>query len=106
MKTTISKKPTASRQDRLLRELIHDPYKTKGKLPEPTVCPICKAVFRDGRWEWAESWPESARQEICQACHRTKDDYAAGIVTLSGGGGAVLNEGEPGVGWYSVEIKE
>jgi hypothetical protein len=72
------------RKDRLMHEHIHDPYKTKHKLPEPTFCPNCKAVFRDGRWCWADSWPADAHQELCQACHRTRDDYPAGIITLTG----------------------
>src|SRR5580765_6633194 len=73
---------TPSRRDRLIHERVHDPYKTKHKLPEPSVCPVCKAVFRHGRWQWAESWPMDARQETCQACHRVKDDYPAGVVRL------------------------
>lgn len=75
---------TQTRQDRRIRERIHDPYKTKHKLPEPSFCPVCKSVFKDGRWQWAEAWPSDAHQETCQACQRTKDDYPAGLVTLSG----------------------
>ena len=41
-------------------------------------CPACNAVFKDGRWQWAESWPADAHKETCQACHRTKDNYPAG----------------------------
>ena len=74
-----------SRRDRLVREHIHDPYKTKSKYPEPTVCPVCNAVYRDGRWQWADSWPADSRQALCQACQRTKDNYPAGVVTLRGG---------------------
>jgi hypothetical protein len=28
-----------------------DAYQAKGKLPEPTVCPQCSAVFHEGRWQ-------------------------------------------------------
>ncbi len=73
------------RMDRLIREHVHDPYKTRLKLPEPTVCPECGAVFHEGRWQWAEFAPADANEEMCQACHRTKDKYPAGILTLSGG---------------------
>ena len=59
-----------------------DPYKTPGKLPEPAVCPQCGAVFQHGRWQWAER-PVDARDVVCQACHRTKDHYPAGIVTVA-----------------------
>ena len=76
--------PTRSRRDRLIHEMVHDPYKTKHKLVEPSVCPVCNAVFRHGRWQWAESWPMDARQETCQACHRVKDGYPEGVVRLSG----------------------
>ncbi len=72
------------RRDRLIRERVHDPYKTRLKLAEPTACPKCGAVYRDGRWSWAPS-PEGANQELCQACHRINDRYPAGEVTLSGG---------------------
>src|SRR5689334_9396882 len=73
-----------ARRDRLLRERIHDPYKTKSKLSEPTVCPVCNAVFKKGRWQWAASWPADSHKEICQACHRIKDGYPAGVLTLTG----------------------
>lgn len=71
------------RQDRRLREHVHDPYKTRKKLSEPTVCPDCGAVFHKGRWSWGEA-PADAARERCQACHRVADDYPAGYVTLRG----------------------
>jgi hypothetical protein len=37
---------TSYRKNRLIHEHVHDPYKTKSKPPEPTVCPICYAVLR------------------------------------------------------------
>ncbi len=63
---------------------ITDPYKRTGKLAEPTVCPQCGAVYREGRWQWAER-PHPAQEALCQACRRINDDYPAGIVTISGG---------------------
>jgi len=74
----------AQRRDRLIHEHIHDTYKSRGKLPEPTVCPQCRAIYHQGRWQWAESWPCQSHEELCPACHRIKDHYPAGIVTLSG----------------------
>lgn len=73
------------RKDRLIHERVHDPYKFKHKLPEPCVCPVCHAIFRDGRWQWAESWPVGSHRELCQACQRVRDKFPAGVVTLRGG---------------------
>jgi NMD protein affecting ribosome stability and mRNA decay len=75
--------PRQPRRDRLIRERVHDPYKTRLKLPEPTVCPQCGAVFHQGRWQWAPR-PEGAHEELCQACHRINDRYPAGEVTITG----------------------
>lgn len=73
----------SSRSEHLLQEQVHDAYKSKGKLPEPTVCTQCGAVFHKGRWQWLEA-PAGAHQETCPACHRTNDDYPAGFLTLQG----------------------
>ena len=73
----------ARRGDRLLREHVHDPYKTRLKLPEPPTCPDCGAVYRKGRWCWEEA-PPDADAVRCQACHRIHDRYPAGEVTLGG----------------------
>lgn len=79
-----SDNPARSRQDRLIHERVHDPYKTRLKLPEPTVCPRCHAVYLGGRWQWAQTRPKAAHEEMCQACHRVEDGYPAGEVTLTG----------------------
>ena len=71
------------RHDRLLQEAVHDTYKTKGKLPEPTVCPDCGAVFHTGRWQWLDK-PKDAHQASCPACHRIRDHFPAGYVSLAG----------------------
>lgn len=72
------------RRDRLLREHVHDSYKTRLKLPEPSVCPDCGAVYHAGRWQWSQV-PTDAQEERCQACHRLHDKYPAGELTLAGG---------------------
>lgn len=74
----------APRRNRRIREHVHDPYKTRLKLPEPTVCPECGAVFQNGRWQWAPRAPEGANEAVCQACRRARDKYPAGTVTVSG----------------------
>jgi hypothetical protein len=70
------------RKDRLIHEHVHDPYRTKPRTP--AVCPICFAVFRGGRWQWAAWWSINAHHQICPACHRTRDNYPAGTVTIRG----------------------
>jgi NMD protein affecting ribosome stability and mRNA decay len=67
----------------LLKEYVHDTYKSRGKLPEPTFCPQCGAVFHKGKWTWAPR-PARAHQTICPACRRIADKYPAGILRLSG----------------------
>ena len=62
---------------------MHDAYKSKGKLPEPTVCPQCGAVFHEGRWQWLQA-PAGAHRKTCPACHRIRDDFPAGFLTLRG----------------------
>ena len=71
------------RRDRLVQENRHDAYKAKQKLPEPTVCPQCGAVFHDGRWQWLTK-PAGAHEEMCPACHRIQDEFPAGYVSVSG----------------------
>lgn len=72
------------RRDRLIKERVHDPYKTRRKLSEPTICPQCGAVWQAGRWQWKSERPEAANEELCQACHRVNDCYPAGELTLNG----------------------
>jgi hypothetical protein len=71
------------RHDRLIQEYRHDAYKAKHKLPEPTACPVCGAVYHEGRWQWAPR-PPQAHEEMCPACHRIHDEFPAGFVTMGG----------------------
>jgi hypothetical protein len=71
------------RRDRLLQEAVHDSYKNKGKLAEPTLCTECGAVFHEGRWRWLPK-PPKAEQTCCPACHRVRDGFPAGYVTITG----------------------
>ena len=45
------------------QERVQDTYKTKGKLPEPTVCPQCGAVYHKGRWQWLPE-PEKPHEQL------------------------------------------
>lgn len=71
------------RRDNLFQENVHDTYKAKGKLAEPTVCTQCHAVFEHGRWRWGDA-PKDAKPAICPACHRAHDHYPAGFLRLDG----------------------
>ena len=71
------------RGEQLFQELNHDSYKAGGKLPEPTRCPDCGAVFQKGRWKWGDS-PTGAHEARCPACHRIRDRFPAGYVTMTG----------------------
>ena len=72
------------RQDRLLRERVHDTYKLRGQLKGPTRCPGCGAVYHRGRWTWKASAPRDAEEVTCSACQRIADDYPAGELSLGG----------------------
>jgi len=63
--------------------LGHDPYALRGKLPEPTVCRQCGAVYAGGRWQWTKR-PEAAHETLCSACHREADGLPAGYVHIGG----------------------
>jgi NMD protein affecting ribosome stability and mRNA decay len=71
------------RHDNLFQEQVHDAYKSKGKLAEPSVCSQCGAVFHGGRWQWGKT-PEGANPVTCPACHRLHDHFPAGFLTLDG----------------------
>ena len=70
-------------REQLLQELVHDSYKAKHKLPEPSVCPRCSATFHEGRWTWRAA-PTGTPQHMCPACSRIMDEFPAGYVTVTG----------------------
>ena len=69
--------------EQLLQEVVHDTYKERRKLAEPTRCPRCAAVYRAGRWTWRKS-SGPAYRVLCPACRRLRDRFPAGYVTLAG----------------------
>jgi hypothetical protein len=72
------------RQDRLLRERVHDTYKRRGQPKGPARCPDCGAIYHRGRWSWTAEAPQDAAATRCSACQRIADDYPAGELTLTG----------------------
>ena len=70
------------RHDGFQQKVVRDRYKMKRKLPEPTLCPGCGAVFKDGYWQWQEL--SVAYEALCPACHRQHDNVPAGFIALSG----------------------
>ena len=66
------------------RERVPDPYEATPEPIEPALCPICFAVFKEGRWQWAAWWPINAHKQLCPACHRARDNCPAGTVTIRG----------------------
>ena len=71
------------RREQLLQEVVHDPYQLGRKLREPSRCPECGAVYRDGRWAWLP-YAGPAQRVRCPACRRIRDAFAAGYVRLGG----------------------
>lgn len=82
-KGTSTMHPGHTRGDRLIQEMDHDPYHSKLKLKEPTVCPQCGAVYHSGRWSWADT-PADAHETMCPACQRIHDKVPAAFLNLSG----------------------
>lgn len=71
------------RKDRRLEEMEHDPYHAAAKLPEPTLCTDCGAVYSHGRWTRAEA-PKEAHRTRCPACQRIHDRVPAAFLSLTG----------------------
>jgi hypothetical protein len=67
----------------MYEEHVHDPYRARGKYPEPTTCPECHAVFHHGHWQWGDA-RQGAEQHLCPACQRVRDRLPAAQLTLSG----------------------
>lgn len=83
MRSMVSGNRPLPRQDELRQEFVHDAYKAKGKLSEPTTCPQCHAIFHKGRWQWGQV-PAGTHYAVCPACRRLHDHYPAGFLTLQG----------------------
>lgn len=72
------------REDRLIKEEVHDPYMARCKPSEPTVCSECGVAFTGGRWQWVEESLAEPHMMLCPACQRIHDRVPAGYLTLGG----------------------
>jgi len=73
------------RQDQLLKQRRHDPYRDAVRYAEGAVCPECGAQQTQGRWTWAmDVSAAEASDNLCPACQRIHDRYPAGWIYLSG----------------------
>lgn len=67
-----------------------NPYHEDKKYPEPTKCPRCHLVYRNGRWQLKEESKEEtspsqqSSSNHCPACRREIDRLPAGLLYLSG----------------------
>lgn len=64
-----------------------NPYHEDRKFPEPTLCPRCRLVYRNGRWQQNGDSPEPEKpvySSHCPACRREIDRLPAGLLFLSG----------------------
>ena len=71
------------RQDRLIKEKRNDVYREWGKMPEPTLCTKCGALFLKGRWSWEKPTGET-NKAVCPACKRSADNFPAGRIEIKG----------------------
>ncbi|BBL71736.1 BCAM0308 family protein [Methylogaea oryzae] len=71
------------RRDSLYSERVSDPYRARGKWPEPTTCPDCGAIFHNGHWQWGEP-RAGAETHACPACERVRDGVPAAEVRVKG----------------------
>jgi hypothetical protein len=72
-----------SREDKMYSQGRQDPYLSRKKLPDPTRCPVCGAVYTDGRWTWNKA-EKVTHEELCPADKRIKEKVAAGVLNIQG----------------------
>ncbi|MCL5428976.1 MAG: BCAM0308 family protein [Chloroflexi bacterium] len=72
-----------SREDKMYSQGREDPYQSRKKLPDPTRCPACGALFTKGRWTWNQAG-DGINEELCPADKRIKDRVPAGVVNIQG----------------------
>ena len=63
-----------------------NPYHEERKYPEPTTCPRCHLIYKNGRWQEPneENHAKDVHQSHCPACRREIDLLPGGLLYLSG----------------------
>ncbi len=67
-----------------------DSYLVDKALGGEAVCRMCQAIYHNKRWYLKDEVPSKAVGEVhpvavvCPACRKIRDDFAGGILTLSG----------------------
>jgi NMD protein affecting ribosome stability and mRNA decay len=72
------------KDERAYDQRNEDPYQSRGKYQEPSMCTGCGAVYKKGHWTW-DIADASAHKHLCPACQRIHDRAPAGIITIKGG---------------------
>lgn len=71
-------------------DTLDDPYLRGIKYPDPNICPDCKAIYHNKRWQFDNDLKHDIKLEggfgkkKCPACRKIEDNYPMGIVFLSG----------------------
>ena len=71
------------RKDRLIKERVHDTYRSREKARNGARCSECGASYLNGRWTWTEA-DADVLETTCPACLRIADKYPAGYIEMRG----------------------
>ena len=70
--------------------VLKDPYLREVDYKDPNICPSCKALYHNKRWQFSDSLEHQIRlkgnyeEKMCPACRKIKDNYPMGLVFISG----------------------
>ena len=70
--------------------ILKDPYLREIDYKDPNICPSCKAIYHNKRWQLDEELEYKIKLEdnyakkMCPACRKISDNYPMGLVSISG----------------------